>query len=166
MTDSAIVWDWRRDEVVTTLDEVASIVEFDPTSDLLAGVRMNGASPVVWNARTGERLVELTGHAGLVGDLRFGADGSVLVSASDDRTARVWNPTTGEQLDVLRTDAAVGAVAIDVSSSVVATQDETGVIRIWTLELDELVDVATSRVTRGLTDAECLQYLHVDSCAD
>ena len=164
--DPAIIWDWRRDEVVTTLDEVATIVAFDASSDRIAGVRSNGSAPVLWNARTGERLREFIGHAGLVGDLSFGADGSILVSGSDDRTARVWNSTTGEQLDVLRTNAAVGALVIDRSGSKIATQDETGVVRIWALDLDDLVDVARSHVTRSLTETECVQYLHTDRCAD
>ncbi len=165
VNDLAIVWDWRHDEVVATLDEVATLVEFDPTSDLLAGVRSNGSSPVLWDARTGERLREFFGHSGLIGDLRFSTDGSVLVSGSADGTARVWDPSTGEQRAVLRTDAAIAAVAVEGERSAVATQDETGVVRIWALDLDELVDIARSRVTRDLTDAECQQYLHRDRCA-
>jgi WD40 repeat protein len=41
-----------------------------------------------------------------------------------------------------------------------------GVVRVWTLDLDELVEIAQRRVTRDLTDAECRQYLHLDTCAD
>jgi len=39
-----------------------------------------------------------------------------------------------------------------------------GVTRVWTLDLDELVAIARARVTRGLTTAECEQYLHSSSC--
>jgi WD40 repeat protein len=163
--DRAVVWDWERDEVVLELDAVATLVKFDPSSDRLAAVLFNTSSPVVWDASTGERLGELAGHTGLINELGFSADGSRIVTVSDDRTARVWMVATGEQLAVLRSDALPVGVAIDASGSKLATVDQAGVVRISALDLDELVDIATARVTRGLTDAECQQYLHRDRCA-
>jgi len=36
----------------------------------------------------------------------------------------------------------------------------------WSPEdVDELIDIARGRLTRSLTDAECQQYLHVESCS-
>ncbi len=43
----------------------------------------------------------LRGHNGPIRDLAFSPDGSRLASASDDRTARVWDPATGELLQTL-----------------------------------------------------------------
>ena len=163
--DRAFVWDWERDEVVRELDEVATSIGFDPSSDRLVAVLFNQSSPVVWDASTGERVSELVGHTGLINLIRFSADGSRIITVSDDRTARVWNSATGEPLDVLRSDAIPDGVAIDGSGSRVATVEQSGVVRVWTLDLDELVDIATARVTRDLTDAECQQYLHRDRCA-
>lgn len=37
-----------------------------------------------------------------------------------------------------------------------------GVVRIWELDLDDLVDIAEHEVTRTVTDQECRQYLHVE----
>ncbi len=39
-----------------------------------------------------------------------------------------------------------------------ATPD--GVVRVWALDLDELIAIAEAELTRGLTDDECRQYLH------
>ncbi|HUF58178.1 MAG TPA: hypothetical protein VMR89_01640 [Actinomycetota bacterium] len=40
-----------------------------------------------------------------------------------------------------------------------------GVVRVWTLDLDELIEIA-DEVTRELTDDECRQYLHLQGgCA-
>lgn len=36
--------------------------------------------------------------------------------------------------------------------------------RIYTLDMDELTDLARSRVARSLTAEECRQYLHVETC--
>jgi len=39
-----------------------------------------------------------------------------------------------------------------------------GNLRIWALELDDLITIARSELTRALSDAECRQYLHLDAC--
>jgi hypothetical protein len=37
-------------------------------------------------------------------------------------------------------------------------------VRIWALDLDDLVEIAENGLTRTLTDEECRQYLHTASC--
>jgi WD40 repeat protein len=40
-----------------------------------------------------------------------------------------------------------------------------GVVRVWTLDLDELIRIAEQEVTRELSDDECRQNLHrEDGC--
>lgn len=46
----------------------------------------------------------------------------------------------------------------------VATAGGDGTARIYTLDMDELIDLARSRVTRSLTTEECRQYLHIETC--
>jgi hypothetical protein len=65
----------------------------------------------------------------------FSADGARVVTASADKTARVWDATTGVALAVLRghTDQLVGAsFSPDGSRVVTASVDRTG--RIWRLD--------------------------------
>ena len=38
-------------------------------------------------------------------------------------------------------------------------------MRVWALDVDELVDIATRELTRDFTDDECRQYLHAESCS-
>jgi hypothetical protein len=38
-------------------------------------------------------------------------------------------------------------------------------VRIWALDVNDLLEIARQEVTRPLTDAECRQYLHVDQCS-
>ena len=37
-------------------------------------------------------------------------------------------------------------------------------VYVMTVDVDELLEIARSRVTRDLTDEECQTYLHVDAC--
>jgi WD40 repeat protein len=50
----------------------------------------------VWDAATGKSLATLAGHEGGVGSAQFGTDGLRIVTASVDRTVRIWTifPTT------------------------------------------------------------------------
>jgi hypothetical protein len=57
-------------------------------------------------------------------------------------------------------------VSFNRDGSQLASVGVEGVVRIWALDLDELIDIARSRLTRQLTDAECRQYLHASRCPD
>jgi WD40 repeat protein len=97
-------------------------------------------------------------------DVAFSADGSRLAS-SHDGTVRVWDPSTGEQLLVLRGHyTSASSVAFSPDGSRLASVGAEGVVRVWALELDELVDIAEREVTRALTDEECRQFLHQQRC--
>jgi hypothetical protein len=39
-----------------------------------------------------------------------------------------------------------------------------GTVRVWALDLDDLVEIAENELTRTLTDQECQQYLHLRRC--
>ncbi len=45
-----------------------------------------------------------------------------------------------------------------------ATAGMDGTVRVYALRLEDLIALAKTRVTRGLTDAECVTYLHVPAC--
>ena len=44
------------------------------------------------------------------------------------------------------------------------TGADDGNVRFYVLAVDELVDIAESRLTRSLTEEECQEYLHLDGC--
>ena len=51
-----------------------------------------------------------------------------------------------------------------ISDDRLVTNDAAGVVRIWALDLDELIGIAKRKLTRTLTTPECREYLHVDRC--
>ncbi|HLA92388.1 MAG TPA: hypothetical protein VJO36_02485 [Actinomycetota bacterium] len=41
---------------------------------------------------------------------------------------------------------------------------EPGEIRVWAVDIDDLLEIARRNVTRSLSEEECRQYLHLESC--
>jgi WD40 repeat protein len=119
----------------------------------------------LWDVITGNKLRTLTGHAGLVNRLAFSKDGTRLASSSFDRLAKVWDVSTGEELASLYGNTGnVFGVSFSPDGNRLATAGADGTVRTYTLRLNDLVDLARSRVTRSLTDEECRTFLHMDSC--
>jgi len=49
-------------------------------------------------AATAQTLRTLSGHQGAVNGVAFAPDGTLLATASSDKTVRLWNPATGEHV--------------------------------------------------------------------
>ncbi len=80
---------------------------------------------------------------------------------------RVWDADSGRLDTVLRGhERAVSEAHFSPDGKRMASLDESGIVRVWTLDVDELVDLARTRLTRDLHDDECLQYLRRPTCAD
>jgi WD40 repeat protein/DNA-binding SARP family transcriptional activator len=270
------VWEtdtWQPQLVISAHESQANLaffpfpgvmdVAFSPDGQRLATGGADGQASI-WDAVTGERLLNLTDHTGWVNRIAFSPDGSLLATASatGDATVKIWDTSAGRLLQTLapenwRTDNR-GFWAVDFSpdgsllivgrsdgfaemwqlpdgdwqtgtqaaSQVYEVQTGTGFIlstrftpqgdriavsglsgpvelrdagngdlqlgleqssgvwpveftpdgknlitvgtdgslQVFVLDLQELMALARSRVTRSLTDEECRQYLHLDAC--
>jgi WD40 repeat protein len=83
-----------------------------------------------------------------------------------DGTVRLFDPATGEELLVLRGHDAggFGFLAFSSDGSMLASSGFQGPVRVWALDVDRLLEIAHEEVTRSLTDEECRQYVHIESC--
>ena len=159
------LWDWRADRVDRTIDGIGSTtVEFDPTGSRLAVGLFDGFVEV-FNVADLERVDRFAAHSGAVGDLVFSSDGERIATSGEDATARLFDAATGEQQLVLRGhEYLVTGVAFSPDGTRLVSAAPDGVVRVWALDLDELIEIARERVTRELSDDECRQYLHVEAC--
>src|SRR5262249_45752491 len=51
-----------------------------------------------WEVETGKEVLTLKGHSDLVTSLAFSADGTRLASGSDDKTVKLWDAQTGQDV--------------------------------------------------------------------
>jgi WD40 repeat protein/DNA-binding SARP family transcriptional activator len=160
------IWAWKPDEVVRTINTpmYTTEVAFDSSGSRLVTASLGGTAEV-WDVDNGTRLATLAGHASPVEDVAVSSDGSRVATASRDTTVRLFQADSGLQALVLRGHScAVSGVAFSPDGTKLASMSICDGIRVWALDIDDLLKIANREVTRSLTSEECRQYLHVDRC--
>lgn len=137
---------------------------FSPDGSQLATASFDQTARV-WSVATGEELFTLGGHGGVVLDVEASPDGLQWATASFDGTIRLWDSVTGlEQLVLPVQPQPAGRLAFSPDGRHLAAASNDGLVRVFTLDLNELVVIGRSRVSRALSDVECRQYLHLETC--
>jgi WD40 repeat protein len=161
----ARVWDARTSQEVMALrghELGINSVAFSPDGKYVVTASADKTARV-WDARTGQEVLVLRGHDDRVWKAAFSLDGKYVVTAGADNTARVWDVTTGQEVAVLRghQDDVRGA-AFSPDGKYIVTASADGTARIYLVHIEDLIALAKTRVTRGLTCNERVQYLHED----
>jgi len=90
---------------------------------------------------SGKMNAILNGHKDIVIDLAFGPTGSILISGSGDKTARIWDVHKNKALHVLKGhQAKVSAVTISTDGTLAATGSDDANVRLWNTRTGELID--------------------------
>ena len=148
----------------------ANGIAFSPDGKWLAATGNDGAVQV-WDAITGAVIFKLTGHTGATFGVAFSPDGMSLASSSVDRTIKIWRlpPAGGQVPEPLTLHGHTGAVyrlAFSPDGTKLASTGRNPTARVYALNIEDLVTIAQSQVTRSLTTEECRKYLHTDACPD
>jgi len=166
---TAKIWDVRTGNLILTLVGHASAIidiAYSPDGKKIA-TASGDATAKIWDAATGEELFTLTGHSAGLSSVAFSPDGKFLATGSGDNTAKIWDVETGDELLTLPgSQGGVYGLAFSVldGGTHLAVASNDGVVRTFTLQIDELLTLAQTRVTRSFTAAECQKYLHVEQC--
>ena len=97
------------------------------------------------NAFQVARLLDLSGHTGYVRDVMFSPDGALLASIGDDRTVRLWNVSTGQEVRVFRTpgcSAYINSLSFSLDGTLLACP-----YGVWDVQAFALVERFTGEVT-------------------
>ena len=153
--------DGRSDQVRTTPTWIGHNPQFSPDGTRLA-IAAVGDTTRVLDVATGDPVVTLEGHASGVLDVAYSPDGRRIATAGVDGMTIIWDADDGSPLLQLPpAEHEVSTVAFSPDGRHLATDSLlTDVVRVWTLDLAELRQIAADRVVRDLTAAECRRYLH------
>ncbi|MDT8307267.1 MAG: WD40 repeat domain-containing protein [Anaerolineae bacterium] len=163
---SVKVWDAATGNELVTLraPQYAYELAYSPAGgELAVGVRF-GVGSGVWDATSGELLLELTGHTASVTNIAYSHDGRQIATASNDGTIRLWDAESGTPRMVLQDQGVAIHLAFSPDDTGLAAQFDDHTLRVYALSLDSLVDIALARLSRWFMREECRQYLHSDTC--
>ena len=166
---TASVWDTTTGKELQILrghgDYITAIV-FSPDGARIA-TSSSDSTARVWNVATGEEQFAFPSHTGAVTSIAYSPDGRRIASGSQDGTAKLWDASTGEELLTFFGDGSgLNDILFSPDGKLLATSGDSG-IRVYLLQVDDLIALAKTRVTRSLTPEECRKYLHRDqaTCA-
>jgi WD40 repeat protein len=106
-------------------------------------------------------LWETTAHSSATLWSYFSTDGTLIATMGLDSQLKVWDTATGALVADL--GAFVWGHAFHPDGEHLIAGDTEGTIQILTLNIDELIDIAKSRITRSFTANECATY-RIDPC--
>jgi WD40 repeat protein len=143
---------------------------FTPNGETVIGAPFSyfGTGDIVFmDGATLEHLDQIaSAHPGGVNDLALNEDGTLLASAGVDGFVRVWDVATRSlvhQIPVSPGAEIGGAAFVGDTQHLLVTALETGELRKVTIDTEQLLGIARSRVTRGFTETECTTY-RIDPC--
>jgi WD40 repeat protein len=154
---SALVLDGHTEGVIS--------VAFGSDGLLVTGSEAEGRARV-WDRRNGRLLATIPGHDAPMRQVAMSPDGRRVASAAEDGTVKLWDATSGEELLTLHGHRLiVHGVAFSPDGRLLASTSPDGSVALHLLPIDEVVALATTRVTRSLTEGECVRYLRLTGCA-
>jgi len=160
---------WNLDSGTMKLElprQSAALVSlaWSPDGTRLVGLTELGALKM-WNASSGQELA-LPSHS--PGDtfhfVAWNSDSSLLVAANRDGTIKVWDMAANQERLAMSQPGGIFALAFSPDGKKLATASADGRIEVFPIHIEDMLQVARSRVTRNLTAAECQRYLHQPQC--
>jgi len=137
------VWDVSPCLSVLTIKtpDNARNVAYNPDGSLIAAGVGNDGVVKIWDSRTGEEIHSLSeeGHTNMVESVEFSPDGSLLATASIDRTVKIWDVASGQCINTFDGEFSLNDVAFSPDGTRIAAANIHGVVRIWDLISTEML---------------------------
>ncbi len=158
------IYDTKSGTEVTRLDHPPAdhaAARFSPDDRRIVTTGVDETARI-WDAEDGTLLAVLDARAGPVLDARWLPDGTGVVTSHADGAARVWDAASGRLLTAVGHHSTWPYIDVSPDGRRLVTSAD-GVARMWTLDPDELIELAESGVSRSFTQVECDRY-GVETC--
>jgi WD40 repeat protein len=184
--DDVFVWSIDDAGIVARMrEQQVTALAFSPDGRRLATGSLEGELKM-WEARTGRQLNSLTGNLGQVpgyGLLSgWGQAGDELIGrhceavgrwhgTADSRSLAEWRERSDRRASSVSARACGvprggGKLAFSPDGTRLAYTAADGTVRVLALDIDDLIQLARSRLTRSWRQDECETYLNRDTCSD
>jgi WD40 repeat protein len=163
-----IIWDAITGNEVfrQTLGHNALGLAFSPDGQRLATGLSDGE--ILFFKNTGVGMVEEPGFSNgdkFVLTLAFSPDGALLASGDNTGKVRVWDLKTGQmRLEMTTFTDPVTRVAFSPDNQRLVASSLAGLTYFYVLPVDELTELARSRIITPMTPEQCREYLHTETC--
>lgn len=134
------LWDSRTLAQTFELEQAAECVSFSPKAKVFAFAGLGDRRhppPVpefnvhIRDAVTNRELAVLQGHIDFILSMAFSPDGKRIATASQDRTVKIWDVRSGEELATLPHEDAVVSVAFSADGTTLASATRSGIVKLW-----------------------------------
>jgi WD40 repeat protein/DNA-binding SARP family transcriptional activator len=166
--DTIKIWDADTGEELLSLGEEHNYqdIAFSSDGQYVAAGTTDG-QVFIWDSYTGEHLQSFDSDKNeQIMGIAYTPDGKRLITADSFGQVTIWDSKTGENFIMASLPNAVLDVDISADGRFLATGSEDGTVRVFLLDINELIDLAKSQATRGFTQEECQKYLHQENCPD
>jgi WD40 repeat protein len=121
---------WGSSGPVLQAGSFVSGVAFVPKRPLVVACTAEGGLRV-WSTDNFEEVTQLSGHKDFIWSMAISSDGSRIVSGSRDRTMRVWDGQTFEELGICEHENEVNSVTFSPDNSLIAVGSDDYTVWIW-----------------------------------
>lgn len=158
--DKFWIWDFANNEVLKICEHPGSVAQhcISPCGNYLATSSLNDFNVILWSFPLGLKIHPLK-HFDRIRSLGFSSDGTYLLTAGDDKTARIWEVKTGKLVaQIIRQQK--------ITSARFGPGDKWIVLRYWDtyaeiiyFRASDLISLAGQRLSRNLDLSEWQRYV-------